>query len=108
MTTPKEIQENLLAALAKLDGILPAGSDVVVVGLIDARYLFDSLHDRIHPIGWTRQDVTYQNLYEWFDCLDVTPCRGWLSSNATLRNETARVRLTKSVASAKRQRQQNI
>ncbi len=33
--------------------------------------LYDSLHDQIHPIGRTRNDVTYETLYGYMNCLQV-------------------------------------
>ena len=31
----------------------------------------NSLHDKIHPIGRTRNDVTYEHLYGYMNCLQV-------------------------------------
>jgi len=47
------------------------------------------MHDRIHPIGAYRGDVTYAQFYDFFNCLEVSPCFGWMNSNATWRNLTS-------------------
>jgi len=39
------------------------------------------MHARIHPIGSTRNDVTYKALYDYLNCLSISPCRGWMNSN---------------------------
>ena len=44
--------------------------------------------DRIHPLGELRKDLTYSQVYDWFNCMEMGPCHGWMSSNATLRTIT--------------------
>ena len=46
------------------------------------------MHDKIHPIGWLNQDVTYKAVYDFLNCLLVSPCYGWMNSNATMREVT--------------------
>ena len=41
----------MLASLAYLDTVLPAGSHVAFLGLVDGRVLFNTTHDQIHPLG---------------------------------------------------------
>ena len=88
MTKPEEYYENMNYVLSYLDDTLPKGSIVNVVGLVDGRILYETLHDRIHPLGSTRKDVTYSQLYDFLNCLQVSPCYGWLNSNETWRNLT--------------------
>ena len=44
------------------------------------------MHDRIHPIGSTNQDVTYATFYDYLNCLELSPCAGWMNSNKTVRD----------------------
>ncbi|XP_014742349.1 PREDICTED: acyloxyacyl hydrolase [Sturnus vulgaris] len=89
MTTPKEMLSNVVQALQYLDSHLPNGSHVILTGLVDGRFLWDNLHDRYHPLGQLNKDVTYSQLYTFLDCLQVSPCSGWLTPNETLRNLTS-------------------
>ena len=88
MTTPTEFYNNYLSIFKYLDTVLPKGSVVFVSGLVDGRILYDSLHDRIHPVGSLRHDVTYTQMYDFLNCLEVSPCFGWMNSNETWRNMT--------------------
>ena len=83
MTPPAEFYSAVVASLDYLDTKLPAGSSVVIIGLVDGRILWDIMHDQIHPIG-----VKYADLYDYLGCMGKNPCHGWLTSNATLRNIT--------------------
>lgn len=42
-----------------------------VTGLADGAILYKALSDRIHPIGSLRNDVTYSDFYDYFNCLEV-------------------------------------
>ena len=64
MTTPEEFYQNVVTATNYLDTQLPMGSNVIFMGLADGLILFNAMHDRIHPLGELRQDVTYENLYD--------------------------------------------
>lgn len=90
MTTVAQMKDNLLDTLQWLDDKLPNGSHVMLGGLADGRILYESLHDRIHPIGKLRNDVRYRDVYDWFNCLLVTPCLGWMNTNETLRDFTSK------------------
>nr|XP_013803597.1 PREDICTED: acyloxyacyl hydrolase isoform X2 [Apteryx mantelli mantelli] len=89
MTTPKQMLSNVMQALQFLNSHLPKGSHVILTGLVDGRFLWDNLHDRYHPLGQLNKDVTYSQLYSFLNCLQVSPCSGWLTSNETLRNLTS-------------------
>lgn len=88
MTTPKEFYDNNHAIFQYLDTVLPPKSVILANGLVDGRVLYNSLHNHIHPIGSTRGDVTYAQLYDYLNCLQVSPCFGWMNSNETWRNIT--------------------
>lgn len=88
MTTPEEFYASSLKTFRYVDERVPPGSVLFTVGLIDGRILYDALHDRIHPIGSLRNDVTYPMFYDYLNCLQLSPCFGWMNSNATWRNFT--------------------
>jgi acyloxyacyl hydrolase len=46
MTTPQEFYTNVVGAMKYLDGVLPAGSRVYFVGLVDGRILYDTMSER--------------------------------------------------------------
>ena len=88
MTTPQEFYQNVVRATDYLDTVLPKGSHVTFMGLADGRVLYDAMHDRIHPLGSTRNDVTYEDLYNYLNCLQISPCWGWLNSDPYWRERT--------------------
>ena len=83
MTPPDEFYKAVTASMEYLDTKLPHGSNVVIIGLVDGRVLWNTMHDQIHPIG-----VKYADLYDYLGCQGSNPCNGWLTSNATMRNVT--------------------
>lgn len=89
MTTPTEFRENTMVTLQYLDSVLPKNSSVLITGLADGRVLWDLLSKRYHPIGQLNRDVTYTDLYSFLNCLEVSPCTGWMSTNESLRNFTS-------------------
>src|SRR3990167_6001961 len=91
MTTPEEFYTNVVTAMNYLDTQLPMGSHVIFMGLADGLVLWDAMNARIHPIGELRQDVTYADLYDYLNCLEISPCWGWMNSDAFARNETQRI-----------------
>ena len=68
---------------------MPKGTKVVLIGLVDGRILYESMYDRIHPLGSTNNDLTYETFYDYLNCLEISPCAGWLTSNETARNENS-------------------
>lgn len=88
MTTPQEYYDRIMAALEKADSFLPAGSHVILIPLVDGRILYNTMHARIHPLGSTNNDITYATFYDYLNCLDVSPCWGWMNGNETVRNNT--------------------
>lgn len=85
-TTPEEYHQNVLKSILELDPRLPKGTKVVLIGLVDGRILYDSMHDRIHPIGSTNNDVTFGTFYDYLNCLEVSPCAGWMNSDESVRD----------------------
>ena len=61
MTTPAEFLARVTLALQYMEPLLPAGSAVLFMPLVDGRVLYDTLHAATHPIG-----VTYADLYDCF------------------------------------------
>ena len=58
------------------------------MGLIDGSILYKAMAKRFHPLGLLNQDLTYDDVYEWFNCMEIGPCHGWMTNNATLRKIT--------------------
>jgi len=87
--TPEQYHDNVLATVLDLDANVPAGTKMVLIGLVDGRILYNSMHDKIHPLGSTNKDVTYEAFYDYLNCLEVSPCSGWMNSNETIRNATS-------------------
>ena len=43
---------------------------------------------RQYPNNTIGGNVTYGELWDYLNCLSISPCRGWLNNNATIRNLT--------------------
>jgi len=81
MTTVPEFRNNMLIFLDYLSKTLPKGSHVVLIGLVDGRFLYNNLHDRLHPIGYK-----YSQVYTFLNCLQINPCWVWMNTNETVRD----------------------
>ena len=88
MTTPAEFYANNLRTFQQVDAMVAPGSVLVAFGLVDGRVLYDSMHNRTHPIASLHRDVNYSQFYDYMNCLDISPCFGWLNSNKTWRDIT--------------------
>lgn len=88
MTTPQEFYNAYLQAVLKADATLPPGSKVILVGLATGTILYNTMGHRTHPLGQLNNDVLYSDLYDFLNCLSISPCHGWLTSNETVRNRT--------------------
>ena len=88
MTTPTEFYQKNLETFRYVDSKVAPGSVLLATGLVDGRILYDTLHNRTHPLGSLHNDVTYSTVYDYLNCLDVSPCFGWLNSNKTWRDYT--------------------
>jgi len=87
MTTPKEFRNNVLEALDYLETILPNNSHVVFVGLEHGE-MWNTNSQRQYPNNTIGGNITYAILWDYINCLEISPCWGWLNSNATIRNLT--------------------
>ena len=87
-TSEQVYHDRTITTLEYLDTILPAGSSVIITGLADGGVLWDILDGRMHPLGEYRNDIDYPGIYGYLECLEATPCMGWMSANETLREVT--------------------
>lgn len=85
MTKPEQFKANILRLLNWLDTTLPKGSHLVILGLADGDLLYEYLHGTIHPL-----DVPYDTVYDFLNCLKISPCAGWLNTNASAREYTTK------------------
>jgi acyloxyacyl hydrolase len=56
---------------------------MIVIGVADGRTLYDTLHDKIHPLG-----VSYPVFYDYLNCNVKSPCSGWMNNDASTRDST--------------------
>ena len=89
-TTEEEFYNNTLEGLKFFEKKLAPGSHVILVGLIDAGFLWDTMANRYHPLGVYRKNLKYKDMYRWFNCLEIGPCAGWMNRNETLRTITSK------------------
>ncbi|KAJ8921984.1 hypothetical protein NQ315_008621 [Exocentrus adspersus] len=89
MTSPSVFRENVMQALQVLDSKLPKNSHVVLVGLVDADFIYEAMAERLHPIGVLHKNVRYKDMYEWFICMQIGPCNGWLNPDEFTRKITS-------------------
>lgn len=82
-TPVADFNASVLASFDYLDTKLPPGSHVSILGLVDGRVLWNTMHARIHPLG-----VPYEDVYDYLTCAGDNPCWGWLNKNETWRNAT--------------------
>jgi len=76
--------QKALEEFAYLDTILAPGSHVIIMGLVDGRVLYDTLKGAMHPVG-----TPYPAFYNYLNCLETSPCFGWMNSNSTIRDESS-------------------
>ena len=86
MTTVEQFEKNVIANMEYLDsGVLPKGSHVLFIALVDGRILYDAMANETHPLL-----VSYSKVYDYLTCSGENPCSGWLTTNSTLRDETSK------------------
>jgi len=73
-----------------LDDVLPPESHVILMGLVDGSLMYNTMSKRFHPLGELRSDLTYDNMYTWFNCMKIGPCRGWMNADGTERRQTTK------------------
>lgn len=83
MTAPEEFYKNVVQTLDYLETILPMNSYVFMVGLAKGSVLYDTMLNATHPMG-----VSYPQIYDYLNCLEISPCWGWMNTNATVRQLT--------------------
>lgn len=82
---PATFKENVLKTLNYLDDVLPLKSQVVLIGLVNGSFIYPAMAKHLHPIGQLNKDVTYADVYEWFNCMKIGPCYEWMNKNETIR-----------------------
>lgn len=87
-TKPDDFYKHMLETLEYVDAHVAPGSVVIATGLVDGRVLYEILSNRTHPIGSLHNDVTYAAVYDFLNCLEISPCFGWMNSNQTWRDRT--------------------
>lgn len=71
-----DFKKNILRLLNYINDHVPKGSHLMILGLADGDILYDNLHDSLHPLN-----VTYDKVYDFLNCLKISPCWSWLNSN---------------------------
>jgi len=79
-TSPTEFKSNLLEVLGNFSLVLPNNSYVIFMGLAQGSILWDLMHSRTHPLG-----ATYEEVYDFLNCLQISPCWTWMNNNQTVR-----------------------
>eukprot|EP01091_Cochliopodium_minus_P012530 TRINITY_DN3815_c0_g1_i1.p1 TRINITY_DN3815_c0_g1~~TRINITY_DN3815_c0_g1_i1.p1 ORF type:complete len:559 (+),score=123.51 TRINITY_DN3815_c0_g1_i1:470-2146(+) len=87
LVPPHEFHMNILHGLDYLERTLPNNSHVVFVGLEHGE-MWDIMANRSYPNNTLGGDIIYSQLWDYLNCLNISPCFGWLNSNATQRNVT--------------------
>ena len=64
---------------------LPKGSHIIVLGVADGRVLYDTLSNKIHPIG-----IDYNTFYNFLNCNKKSPCHGWMNTDSDIRDATSK------------------
>lgn len=80
---PEDFKRYIIRLLDTVDTMVPPGSHMIMLGLGDGGLLYDNLHNDTHPLN-----VTYSTVYEFLNCLKISPCWSWLNNNDTVRNFT--------------------
>jgi acyloxyacyl hydrolase len=73
MTTPEQMYANVMQTLTHLNSHLPNGSHVILYGLPDGTFLWDSLHNRYHPLGILYLQILFLFSY-LYECADICMC----------------------------------
>ena len=47
-------------------------SKVLIVGMADGDFLYKFLANRTHPFGRWRNDLKYSDVYDWWNCMQVS------------------------------------
>jgi acyloxyacyl hydrolase len=85
MTSAVALRKNVMNVLNTLNDVLPVGSHVILIGLVDGGFIYPAMANRMHPLGQLRGNIRYSDVYTWFNCMEIGPCSAWMNSNVTLR-----------------------
>merc|ERR1712226_840904 len=72
-----------------MGNLLPKNSEVWISGVADGRFLYNAMNERIHPIGDYRKNIIFRDVYNYLNCLDTSPCKGWLNTDKDVRDRTS-------------------
>lgn len=56
---------------------------MIVTGLANGSILYDTLSNKMNPFG-----VPYPVFYDFLNCLEISPCWGWMNSDKSARDGT--------------------
>lgn len=84
MTPPAVFREKILELWNYIDSVIPAGSHMIIWGVADGKILYNTLKNKLEPIG-----ITYPNFYDYLNCLGVSPCWGYMNTDSNTRDLTA-------------------
>lgn len=56
---------------------------MIVTGLANGSILYDTLSNKMNPFG-----VPYPVFYDFLNCLEISPCWGWMNSDKAARDGT--------------------
>ncbi|XP_023233414.1 acyloxyacyl hydrolase-like [Centruroides sculpturatus] len=87
---PEKFKKNVLKSLNFLENTLPPNSHVVLMGLVNGSFIYPTMAKHLHPLGQVNKDVTYDDLYNWFNFMKIGPCYQWLNKNETIRTATSK------------------
>ncbi|GAB6019996.1 hypothetical protein CHUAL_002746 [Chamberlinius hualienensis] len=82
MTPVQVFHDSVVETLNYMDTRLPFNSHVFLVGLVNGSYLYSIVRGHIHPIGEIKNDVSYDQIYDYFGCMQVV-CPAWTNVNIT-------------------------
>jgi len=82
-TPPENFRQNILNILNYLDTVLPSGSHLVSLGLVNGSLITEAVKGKTHPVG-----VSYNDFYDYLNCMDLDLCWGYLNSNSTIIEQT--------------------
>jgi len=77
-TQPDQFKTNIINILNHLDTVLPPGSHLFSLGLVNGSMIHEIMGGNTHPMG-----MSYDVFYDYLNCMDIDLCGGYLTSNLT-------------------------
>jgi len=77
-TPPEQFRTNILNILNHLDTVVPPGSHLFSLGLVNGTMIHEIMGSNTHPMG-----MSYDVFYDYLNCMDIDLCGGYLTSNNT-------------------------